>query len=136
MQNEWLKNKQVKLIGTRDFFPRDYGHLLWYWGIINNIERDYLKGYGKARGLILTCHNQLPIWSHCHKYYTRKTQYFTEDQTNHIELKWKQVSRGLSLNKIGFLDWLTQDAIDFNYTKEQIILRYRSLVKKHGLIDN
>ncbi len=134
MTNEWLRNKRALLIGSHDFTPRDYGHLLWHWAIINDSERDYLKTYSKIRGLTLACREQLTVWSHCHKYYSKKSRGFSEDKRKDIEHQWKQFSKNLSLGKLHFLDWLTQEAIDFNCTQRHIIYRYESYLKRYGSI--
>lgn len=134
MTNTWLKEKHMRLIGSADFTPHDYGHLLWHWGLISDDERDYLKTYGKLRGLVLACQDRIPVWSHCHKYYSKRSKHFTDDEISHIEKKWRRFSQGLGLGKLGFLDWLTQDEINYNMTQQDIKQRYVVGLKKFGLI--
>lgn len=134
MTNPWLEQKRIKLIGSPNFNPYDYGHLLWHWGYINNQERDYLKQYGKIRGLVLACQGRTTTWTHSHQLYPGRSRYFNETESQEIEKKWRCLVRELTLGKISFLDWLTQEPVDFNTTRDQIVTRYKTAITKWGCL--
>lgn len=121
--NPWLQQKRLALIGCDKFVPRDYGHLLWYWGVISDQFRLFLKKYGRLRGLILASQGRVVTWTYCNTLYSRRSRSFSEKERIKIENQWRCLVNGMNLKEINLLDWLTQDPVDYNVSRQEIICK-------------
>jgi hypothetical protein len=123
--NPWLRQKRLRLVGNDWFSPKDYGHLLWHWGMLGDPCRLFLKKYARLRGMVLASQGRVVTWTRGHHLYPRQGQRLTEEESLEIERQWRQLVQTIPLNDMAFLDWLTQDPIDYNLSKEDIIRRFR-----------
>lgn len=126
-KNFWLQKKRSALIGGANFIPRDYSHLLWYWDLINNKEVGFLRMYGRLRSEVLASQGRVVTWTHgCNIYPGRKFR-LNEEQSIEIERRWRGMVSKLSTKQIMLFDWLTQEPIDYNKTRQDVINTFNVL---------
>ncbi|WP_010302681.1 hypothetical protein [Candidatus Odyssella thessalonicensis] len=128
--NSWLHQKRRDLIGSDDFTPKNYGHLLWYWGVIDDKFRLFLKKYGRLRGLVLASQGRVVVWTNNRHLYPGKGSSISEKDAVKLEQQWRQLIERWDVKTIAFLDWLTQEPIDYNATKQEIVKRFHSYSRK------
>lgn len=122
--NSWLLEKRRNLIGDDQFIPRDYGHLLWHWGYVDGATRNFLKRYGRLRGIALASQGRVVRWTNDNMYSRRVARGFSEVDRVKIEAQWRCLVAGKSSKALAQLDWLTQDPIDYNVTRTCVIKRW------------
>ncbi|AIK96004.1 hypothetical protein [Candidatus Odyssella acanthamoebae] len=129
--NSWLQHKRLALIGSDSFIPKDYGHLLWHWGVIDDKMRSFLKRYGRLRGLVLVSQGRVVTWTHGRHLYPGRSFRLPKEESMKIEGQWRKMVATLKLKDISLLDWLTQEPIDYNTTRQDIVKRFKSMSQSH-----
>jgi hypothetical protein len=129
--NSWLQHKRLALIGSDNFIPKDYGHLLWHWGVIDDKMRSFLKRYGRVRGIVLASQGRVVTWTHGRHLYPGGNFRLSKEESMKIEGEWRKMLTILKLKDISLLDWLTQEPIDYNTTRQDILKRFQKTLISH-----
>ncbi|MBW8309020.1 MAG: hypothetical protein K0M45_05210 [Candidatus Paracaedibacteraceae bacterium] len=125
--NSWLHCKRLALIGNDNFIPKDYGHLLWHWEIIDGKVYSLLKEYGQLRGKVLASQGRVVTWTHGRNLYPGRSLRLSKEESIKIEAEWRKMVVKLTLKDIFLLDWLTQEPIDYNMSRQDIVKRFQSM---------
>ncbi len=125
--NSWLHRKRLALIGSDNFIPKDYGHLLWYWGVIDDKSHSFLKEYGQLRGKVMASQGRVVTWTHGRTLYPGRSAGLSKEESIKIEARWRRLVANLPLKDISLLDWLTQEPINYNMSRQDIVKRFQSM---------